>query len=525
MNKKTKSKKEKKEKKKLMNRFLDGVEKVGNILPHPGTLFAIFALLVILISEIAAQLDLSVIHPGTQETIKPFSLLSIKGLHMILTKMVTNFTDFAPLGTVLVAMLGIGLAETTGLIGASLKKLVLAAPPHLLTFVIVFAGVMSNIASGIGYVLLVPLAAIIFKSVGRNPLAGLAAAFAGVSGGYSANLLLGTIDPLLAGISQEAARIIDPAYSVNPACNYFFMVVSTFVISFAGTWVTEKIVEPRLGKYNPEDGEEDKKDSTSEESMDTLTPQERRGLRFTLVALIIIVAIILWGIIPANGFLREAGTGGILKSPLLKGIVALIFLIAFVLSIAYGIGAGTLKSDKDIMKGMAKSMGTMGTYIVLVFFAAQFVAFFNWSNVGLIAAVKGAEALKATGMVGIPLMVMFVFVAALINLVMGSASAKWALMAPVFVPMFMLLGYSPEFVQVVYRIGDSTTNIISPMMSYFALIVAFVERYDRKAGIGTVIALMLPFTFVFFILWTILLVVWMLIGIPVGPGAPIHLPV
>jgi aminobenzoyl-glutamate transport protein len=196
-----------------------------------------------------------------------------------------------------------------------------------------------------------------------------------------------------------------------------------------------------------------------------------------------------------------------------------------VLSIAYGLGARTLKSDKDIMKGMAKSMSTMGTYIVLVFFAAQFVAFFNWSNVGLIAAVKGAEALKATGLVGIPMMIMFVFVAALLNLVMGSASAKWALMAPVFVPMFMLLGYSPEFVQVVYRIGDSTTNIISPMMSYFALIVAFVERYDKKAGIGTVIALMIPFTFVFLILWTILLVVWMLIGIPVGPGAPIHLPV
>jgi len=296
------------------------------------------------------------------------------------------------------------------------------------------------------------------------------------------------------------------------------------LISFAGTWVTEKIVEPRLGKYNPEDGSEDLKDSASGESMNSLTAQEKRGLRFALVALIIIVAVLLWGIIPAGGFLREAGTGGILKSPLLKGIVALIFLIAFVLSIAYGLGAGTLKSDKDIMKGMAKSMSTMGTYIVLVFFAAQFVAFFNWSKVGLIVAVKGAEGLKALGLVGIPMMIMFMFVASLINLVMGSASAKWALMAPVFIPMFMLLGYSPEFVQVVYRIGDSVTNIISPMMSYFALIVAFVERYDKKAGIGTVIALMLPYTFVFSLLWSILLVIWMLIGIPVGPGAPIHLP-
>jgi aminobenzoyl-glutamate transport protein len=515
----------KKEKKKLTTRFLDGVEKVGNILPHPATLFAIFALSVILVSEIAAQLDLSVIHPATKEIIKPFSLFSIKGLHMILTKMVTNFTDFAPLGTVIVAMLGIGLAESTGLIGASLKKVVLSAPPHLLTFVIVLSGVMSNIASEAGYVLLVPLAAIIFKSVGRNPLVGLAAAFAGVSGGYSANLLLGTIDPLLAGISQEAAQIIDPTYLVNPACNYFFMLASTLLISFAGTWVTEKIIEPRLGKYNPEDGEENEKDSTPGESMDTLTSQERRGLRFTLAALVIVVAIILWGIIPADGFLREAGTGDILKSPLLKGIVALIFLIAFVLSIAYGLGAGTIKSDKDLMKGMAKSMNTIGAYIVLVFFAAQFVAFFNWSNMGLIVAVEGAEIIKATGLAGIPLMVMFVFVAAMINLFIGSASAKWALMAPVFIPMFMLLGYSPEFVQVVYRIGDSTTNIISPLMAYFALIVAFVARYDKKAGIGTVIALMIPYTFVFLILWMLLLVIWMLLGIPVGPGAPIHLPV
>ncbi len=524
--KKTKDKK-KSTGKNFANRFLDVIEKIGNILPHPATLFALFAIGIIVISEIASQLDLSVIHPGTKEVITPFSLLSVQGLHMILTKMVKNFTNFAPLGTVLVAMLGIGLAESTGLIGAALKKLVLSAPAKLLTFVIVFAGVMSNIASGVGYVLLVPLAAIIFRSVGRNPLAGLAAAFAGVSGGYSANLLLGTIDPLLAGISEEAARIITTGYSVNPACNYYFMAASTFLIAIAGTWVTEKIVEPRLGKYNPENEQEESRGKSDDAGtpIDSLTPQERRGLKFTLITLVILVLIILWGAIPAQGFLREAVTGSLLKSPLLKGVVAIIFLVALVLSVAYGIGAGTLKSDKDIMKGMAKSMNTMGSYIVLVFFAAQFVAFFNWTNIGLITAVKGAEALKASGLVGIPLMLMFVGVAALINLVMGSASAKWAIMAPVFIPLFMLLGYSPEFVQVVYRIGDSTTNIISPMMSYFALIVAFVERYDKKAGIGSVIALMLPYTFVFMFIWCILLVIWMLVGIPVGPGAGISLPV
>ncbi len=507
--------------KNMVTRFLDLIEKIGNALPHPATLFAMFSILIILISELVVKLDLSVMHPGTKELIKPISLMTVEGMHRILSQMVKNFTGFAPLGTVLVAMLGIGLAESTGLIGAALKKLVLSAPPRYLTMVIVFAGVMSNIASGVGYVLLVPLAAIIFKSVGRNPLAGLAAAFAGVSGGYSANLLLGTIDPLLSGISEEAAHIVDISYLVNPACNYYFMVVSTFLITFAGTFVTEKIVEPRLKKLGMAEGIS--KDVEEKDKLDELTDLERRGLRYTLVVMAIVLIIILWGIIPSDGFLRDTATGSILKSPLFKGIVAVIFMLGVILSIAYGIGAKTLKSDKDLMKGMANSMNSMGSYIVLVFFAAQFVAFFNWTKIGLIIAVKGAEGLKATGLGGIPLMIMFVIVSALLNLIMGSASAKWAIMAPVFIPLFMLIGYSPEFIQVVYRIGDSTTNIIAPMMSYFALIVAFVEKYDKKAGIGSVIALMLPYSFVFLILWTIMLIIWMLFGIPVGPGASIFM--
>ncbi len=516
--------KKKKRTGKLFNKFLDIIEKAGNLLPHPATLFALFGFIVVLISELAVQLNLTITHPITDELIAPFSLLSIKGLHMILTKMVTNFTSFAPLGTVLVAMLGIGLAESSGLISAALKKLVLSAPGHLLTFVIVFAGVMSNVASGVGYVLLLPLAALIFRSVGRNPLVGLAAAYAGVAGGYSANLLLGTIDPLLAGISQEAARIIDQTYLVNPACNYYFMAASTFIIAFAGTWVTDKIVAPRLGEYHENDGSvPEMTEAEKNNAVNVITPQEKRGLRFALVTLIIIVLIIIWGIVPANGFLREASTGGVLHSPLLKGVVALIFIIASILSVSYGFGAGTLKSDKDVMKGMAKAMSAMGTYIVLVFFAAQFVAFFKWSNIGLIIAVKGADALRASGFVGIPLMILFVFISALLNMLMGSASAKWAIMAPVFIPMFMMLGYTPEFVQVVYRIGDSVTNSISPMMSYFALVLAFVEKYDKKAGIGSIIALMLPYTIVFLLLWIIFLVFWMVLGIPVGPGAPIKL--
>lgn len=514
-----------------VNKFLAIVERLGNALPHPATLFAMFALAVVLLSWIFSLFDIIVTHPGTGKDIAPFSLLSVEGLHMMLSRMVTNFTGFAPLGTVLVSLLGIGIAEGSGLIGTSLRLIVLASPAKLLTFVIVFAGVISNTASEVGYVLLVPLAAIIFLAAGRNPLAGLAAAFAGVSGGYSANLLLGTIDPLLAGLSEEAAHIIDPKYSVNPACNYYFMFYSTFLVSLMGTWVTEKIIVPRLGEYK---GEEKAAEVTK------LSKSEKRGLKFATYTSIVFVLILLWSLItqitisipfteiellsfniPGGGFMRDPVTGEVLKSPFMSSIVAFIFLGAGVAGIAYGIGAGTYKNDNDVIKGMSKSMETLGSYIVLVFFAAQFVAYFNWTNLGLITAVKGAEFLQSTGWGPIPLMISFIIVSALINLVMGSASAKWAIMAPVFIPMFMLLGYSPEFTQLAYRIGDSVTNIISPMMSYFALIIAFIQRYDKKAGIGTVVSIMLPYSVVFLIGWTILLVIWIIFGWPIGPGAPL----
>ena len=292
-----------------LNRFLDIVERVGNFLPHPASLFAIFALAIVVFSGIFASFNLSVSHPSTGETIEVISLMNVEGLHRMLTRMVTNFTSFAPLGTVFVSMLGIGLAESSGLIGAALKKLVLSAPPKLLTFAIVLAGVLSNMASEIGYVLLVPLAAIIFYSAGRHPLVGLAAAFAGVSGGYSANLLLGTVDPLLSGISEEAAKLVDPSYTVNPAANYYFMAALTFFIAGAGTWVTEKIVQPRLGTY---EGEAD-----IDEDMTYLSPEEEKGLRYALVAAMLFAGFLVWAtlpmtweLIPGAGFLRNPETGG-----------------------------------------------------------------------------------------------------------------------------------------------------------------------------------------------------------------------
>lgn len=493
-----------------VDKFLGLVEKIGNALPHPATLFAGFAIFVILLSGLLSLFDLEVLHPGTGETIRIVNLLSAEGLHKILTQMITNFTGFAPLGTVLVSLLGIGIAEGSGLIGTVLRLIVLKAPARLLTMVIVFAGVMSNTASEVGYVLLVPLAAIIFLAAGRHPLAGLAAAFAGVSGGYSANLLLGTIDPLLAGLSQEAARIIQPDYEVNPACNYYFMFVSTFLITILGTITTERLVEPRLGKYSG---------AEKPDEIKQLGPAEKKGLNYALMVVLLFSAFILGGLIPENGYLRNPEDGSILKSPFMSGIVALLFLGAGLAGIAYGVGAKTLKNDSDVMKGMSKSMETLGSYIVLVFFAAQFVAYFNWTNIGLLTAVKGAETLKASGLGPIPLMIAFICISAVINLVMGSASAKWAIMAPVFIPMFMLLGYSPELTQAAYRVGDSVTNIISPMMSYFALIVAFIQRYEPKAGIGTVISTMLPYTIVFFLGWIVLFIIWIFFELPLGFGS------
>ncbi|MCS6954306.1 MAG: AbgT family transporter [Bryobacterales bacterium] len=496
-----------------LSRLLAAIERAGNALPHPATLFALLAVCVILLSAASAALDLRVTHPTTGRPVEPVNLLTVGGLHRLLTHFVTNFTGFAPLGTVLVALLGIGVAEASGLLGAALRQVVLAAPRRLLTVAIVFAGVMSNVGSEIGYVLLVPLSAEIFRAAGRHPLAGLAAAFAGVSGGYSANLLLGTIDPLLAGLSQEAARIVDPSYRVNPACNYYFMAASTFLITAVGTLITERVVAPRLSVWH---------NTNAAEELKPLAPVERRGLRWAAVAAVAFAAWILWGAVPADGFLRDPATRGLLHSPLLTGIVALIFTGGLVTGLAYGLAAGTFRRDADVIHGMSKAMSTLAGYLVLVFFAAQFVALFQWTNLGLILAVKGAELLRATGFGGIPLMLTFVLLSAGVNLFMGSASAKWAIMAPVFVPMFMLAGYSPELTQAAYRVGDSVTNIISPMMSYFALIVAFMQRYQPGAGIGTVIATMLPYTIAFVISWSSLLGVWLALGLPLGPGAPLE---
>jgi aminobenzoyl-glutamate transport protein len=488
------------------------IERGGNALPHPASLFGILALLVLVLSLLGYLFHWQAIHPATGETVNTINLLSKDGLHRILLDMVENYTGFAPLGIVMVALLGIGIAESSGLISASIRLLVAKAPASMLTFVIVLSGILSNIASDLGYVLIIPLGGIIFHSVGRHTIAGLAAAFAGVSGGFSANLLIGTIDPLLAGISTEAARILDPEYYVLPTANYFFMVVSTVILSVAGTWVTHRFIEPKLGEY---------KGDVPKESLEKLNDKERKGLKWVTIATIAFVLILSAGLIPENGLLRGPD-GTLFTSPVLKGFIGVLFIVAAVLGIIYGGITGKFKNDADVVKGMVDSFKTLVAFLVLVFFAAQFVAYFKWSNLGLIIAIQGADFLKSLDMGLIPLVILFIILSGFINMFMGSASAKWAILGPVFIPMFMLLGYSPELSQVVFRIGDSVTNMISPMMSFFALIIVYYEKYDKKAGIGTLMSTMVPFTVVFFLFWSVLLIGWILLDLPLGPGAGLY---
>lgn len=507
---------EKKEKRRLG--ILDFIEKVGNKLPHPATIFVILCIGIVILSDVLSKRGLSVTYPGIDRTTNEIkditvsvqSLLTADGIRYIFSSLITNFTSFAALGTVLVAMLGVGVAEGTGFIATVLRRIVLNTPKSLVTVVVVFAGVMSSIASDAGYVVLVPLGAVIFLSFGRHPIAGIAAAFAGVSGGFSANFFPGPVDALLAGMTTEGAKMVNPTADVKITANWFFIIASTFLITIIGTIITEKIVEPRLGKYKGALKNDD------QDVMKPLSNLEKRGLKFAglfLLAGIIIISLLVW---PAGSPLRNPETGAILTSPFMDTIVVTIALLFLLAGIGYGIGVKTIKNDKDVLSQMSKTMSTMGSYIVLVFFAAQFVAYFGKSNLGTVIAVKGSEFLKYAGIKGIPLLLGFIIVTAFINLFMGSASAKWAIMAPVFVPMLIEMSISPEVTQMAYRIGDSTTNIISPLMTYFALIVSFSEKYDKESGVGTMISTMVPYSIAFLIGWAILLVVWFSLGLPLG---------
>jgi len=493
-------------------RGLDRVERIGNRLPHPASLFLILSALVVALSWLARMSGIEVVNPITGRPVQPVNLLSLDGFRRIALGVVPNFMGFPPLGPVLVCLLGLSMAEHSGLLGAAVRLVVGVAPRRWLTLIVVFAGVMSHTAGDVGYVLLIPLGAALFHTIGRHPLAGIAAAFAGVSGGFAANLLLSPTDLVLAGMTQDAAQAIAPGYLVSPMANYFFLAASVFLVTAVGTAVTEWVVIPRLGTYTGE---------VKPEPIKPLESQERSGLRRAAGALLLLTLVVLAGLVPAEGFLQDQARPGLIGSYFVRGLTFFIFLFGLVPGLVYGLTVGTIRSDKDAYRGMQKNMELVAGYLVIMFFISQFVNLFTWSNLGLILAVKGAALLNASGLGAVPLVIAVVALTATINLFMGSAGAKWAMLAPIFVPMFMLLGYTPEFTQVAYRLGDSLTNIVTPLSSNFPLVLMFAQRYEPRIGIGTMTATMVPYSLTNFFCWTSLLILWLLAGWPVGPGAPI----
>lgn len=494
----------------VLTRLLDGVERAGNALPDPVTLFALMIVLVIIASVIASAAGVSVPHPGTGDVVEAKSLLAPDMIQRLLVEMPKTFTSFAPLGYVLLVMLGVGVAEKTGFLTVALRGLVTGVSPRLITAALVFAGIMSSLAADAGYVVLIPLGAAIFMGAGRHPVAGLAAGFAGVAGGFSSNLILTPLDPLLAGITQEAARLVAADYVVDVTANYYLMVALVPLFVVVGTWVTDRLVEPRLPAWTP------REPMAVPEGQD-VSEVERRGIQAALIAVLALtagVAALAW----APGYPLRGEDGSFL--PLMRSLVSLMFIAFLVAGIAYGVTTRVITSDRDVVRMMADAMSDLGVYIVLAFIAAHFIAMFKWSNLGIITAVVGADGLRSAGFEGSPLLVSLIVLAATINILVGSASAKWAFLAPIFVPMLMLLGLSPEATQAAYRIGDSSTNMITPLLPYFPLILIVGKRYDPEFGIGTLVAMMLPFAFAFGVTSTAFLVGWLAFGLPLGPGVP-----
>ncbi|MFW5951241.1 MAG: AbgT family transporter [Gemmatimonadota bacterium] len=502
-----------------MDRALNRVESLGNALPDPAALFLIMLILVWIASALLAPFSFAEIDPRTGEPIQVLNRLTGPAIAEFLSNMVVTFTSFHPLGVVLVALLGVGVAEHTGFINAGLKAMLSVTSASLLTPMLILVAIVSHTAADAGYVLVIPLGGVIYYAAGRHPLAGIAAAFAGVSGGFSANFVPSGIDPLLAGLTQEAAQILVPDRLVNPLCNWFFTAASSVLIAAIGWYVTDRIVEPRLAGTAIDGDTEDMP------TMEELGPREKRGLNAALAALAAGVVVLVVASLPAGSALRSPqGSLTDAAAPLMLSIVPLIFLLFLLPGVVYGYVAGTVESHRDIITGMSKTMSTMGYYIVLSFFAALFIDEFARSNIGALIALKGAAGLQALALPAQVTIVGIILLSGAVNLLIGSASAKWALLAPIFVPMLMQLGISPELTQAAYRVGDSTTNIITPLMPYFPLVVVFAQRYVKGTGIGTLVATMLPYSVAFLLTWLAFLLGYWALGIPLGIQAPYTFP-
>lgn len=502
----------------LMDRFLNTVETVGNRLPDPASLFIILAIITILLSAVLSMMGVEAVHPGTHKVIRIINLFSVDGFRQIWGKAVSNFATFAPLAMVLVCVIGAGCAEKSGFLAAFMQKMLGKSSRSIVTFAIIFIGINGNVAGDAAYVVLPPVAGVIFLGLGRSPLLGIFCAYASVAAGFSANLMLGMTDSLAYGFTEAAARMIDPSYTASPAINYYFMVTSCILLSLVGTYVTEKIMAPRFAHVDISKYELDK-------DLMTLTPEKNRAVTKALWATLATLVIIALLCIGDHPILGDPKTGSIManSSPFMQGIILLVTVVLFVPGCVYGFASGKYKNDKDLFADISLAFKDISSYIILCFFCAQFTNYFAWSNLGAVIAIKGAGALQSMHFTGVPLIIGLIFVACIVNIFIGSASAKWAILAPVMVPMMMLLGYDPAVTQVAYRIGDSLTNPLSPLFYYFPLVLGFVNRYEKDVGFGTIIANMLPYSMTFAISWILLLIVWIVLDLPLGPGGGIYL--
>ncbi|MEB8171536.1 AbgT family transporter [Macrococcus caseolyticus] len=499
-------------KKGFINRSLDIIEKSGNKLPDPVVIFISLCLIILFASFVTGKMGVSAKNPADGKVIEAVNLLTPEGIAKIISEAVNNFATFPPLGLVLVVMIGVGVAEKTGYFETLMKYTIEKTPRKIIVPMIILVGILGNAAGDAAPIVLPPIAAMVFIKLGYHPVAGLVMAYASALGGYSASLMIGMSDALIVSFTEPAAKLVDDSVPVNAVMNYYFLCVSTVVLLIAAWFVTVKITIPRFGAYK----------SDVHTAAEDVTPTERKAMIYANIALLIAMVIVTLLAVPENGLLRNAKTGSLIQdSPLMNGIVPIITVLFFVPGLVYGFVAGTMRSTKKFAEMLGDAMSTMGPFIVIVFFAAQMLAYFKWSNLGTIIAIKGAEALQ--GQNGVVLILGVLALSAFINMLIGSASAKWAIMAPILVPMLMLLGFHPAFTQVIYRVGDSITNPITPMMPYLPLLLSYAQRYVKDIGLGTLIAALMPFSVAFGIFWTILLIVWYLTGLPVGPGGPIHL--
>ncbi|MBO5347341.1 MAG: AbgT family transporter [Lachnospiraceae bacterium] len=490
--------------------ILGTIERVGNALPHPFILFLIITGVLVAVAAILAAVGVSVTNPTTGEVVVVKSLLNKEGFEWFMTKMVSNFSSFAALGVVLAMQMAIGVAEGSGLLTTAMRRAILGVPMWLLTAAVIFLGINGSIASEASIIFIPPLAATAFWAAGKHPLAGLIAGYAAVNAGFTANVMITATDALLYPVTEATAQTIDPTYTTTAANNWYFMIVSCILLTVVGVFVNNKIIAPRLGVYVGTEVDQER----------DATPIERKGLRNAGIFSLIFIALILIGLIPKNGFLRSAA-GGVLDGPFINGLVGFLIVYFILVGVVYGKTVGVFKTASDIPKMMADSLNSLTSYIVLVFVIAQFIQIFSYTNLGTVIAVAAANFLKSAGFTGIPMIICIILITTLVNFFMTSGTAKWYIFAPIFVPMFMMLGYSPEFAQVVYRIGDSCTNPITPIYPYLPMIIGMASKYDKKAGMGTIISMMIPYSVAFLLSWIVMVIAWVLLNLPLGPGASV----